>query len=200
MVMVQHRLYGRRSAVREARITSWAAVLPGLLLAACASEGPQTLRENLDPETGNTAVSLPRPMELLAETSRGPQRDPFAQLAPFEVDRMGEHRRFLWVSVPEDNGAVSAVQVLCEGQPVATAPGRTDLKLLGLTRPPYEPAAPWSGEWYLPVAPAALDCLARAPRVTVISHLDSGSEERFSAEASDLRPLASFVSQDTALR
>ena len=200
MIMVQQGLYGRPCAVREARITSWAAVLALATLGGCAGAGSQSLRENLDPETGNTAVSLPRPMELVADTSRGPQRDPFALLAPFEVDRMGEHRRFLWVSVPEDNGAVEAVQVLCDGDAVATAPGRTELKLLGLTRPPYEPVAPWSGEWYLPVAAAGLDCLAHAPRITVVSRLTSGSEERFSATASELRPLASFISQDTALR
>jgi len=203
--MIHHELYDSLRCTRGASITSWAARLRwalaalggGLLplLAACAAAPVQTVQENLDPQTGNTAVVLPKPMEMVADASRGPQRDPFAFLAPFEVDRMGDRRSFLWVSVPQDNGPVAAIQVLCQGQPITGTPVHPSLGDLGLTKPPYRPEAPWSGEWYFPLPDDALKCLSQAAAVTLVSRLASGSEERFSAGPEQLRSLAAFPAE-----
>jgi hypothetical protein len=173
------------------------AVLFGVL-SACATTDGDPVRENLDPQTGNTAVVLSQPMQLVTDVSRGPQRDPFAAAAPVVIDHQGDRRAFLWVSVPADNGAVNSVQVLCGNEPLAGTPQHADLRELGLTHPPYQAAAPWNTEWYLPLDEQGLKCLGQSTQLTVVSHVASGGDERFSAGPDQLKALARFTSADAA--
>jgi hypothetical protein len=165
---------------------------------ACATPGTESVRENLDPQTGNTAVVLSEPMQLITEESRGPQRDPFAFAAPIVVDRMGERRAFLWISVPSDNGAVGSVEVLCGQDLLEGTPRQTPVRELGLTQPPYQASAPWSVEWYLPLSASALACLGSSPRLTIVSHLTTGTAERFAARPDELKVLSKFTATDAA--
>ena len=167
-------------------------------LTACATTEGDPVRENLDPQTGNTAVVLSEPMQLVTDVSRGPQRDPFAAAAPVVIDHQGERRAFLWMSVPADNGAVNGVEVLCGNEPLAGTPRHTDPRELGLTHPPYQAAAPWNTEWYLPLDEQGLKCLGQSTQLTVVSHVASGGDERFSAGPDQLKALARFTSTDAA--
>jgi len=176
-----------------------AAMLGAAVLdAGCDTTRPPGVRENLDPVTGTTAIALSRPLELVTEESRGTQRDPFAYLGPFVIDRMGARQRFLWVSVPQDNGVISAVSVLCDGRPLELENAAPDLNKLGLTRPPYQPPAPWSRQWYFPLDGSALRCLSSATRVGVEDRLTSGVTERFDAQAGELPAIGAFAARDTS--
>jgi hypothetical protein len=154
--------------------------------------------ERLDPNTGTTVAVLADPVQLVTEQNRGPSRDPFAFVAPFQIDRMGTRQLLLWVSVPQDNGPASEVQVLCDDTPLALSPTRLDLAALGLTKAPYARSAPWSGEWYFELPDPALRCLSTAHRISTTAHHSDGADERFSADGHDLSTLAAFAARYSA--
>jgi hypothetical protein len=149
--------------------------------------------EKLDPVTGTTVVVLKEPVELVTEQSLGPQRDPFAFTAPFEIDRMGERHLFLWVATPQETGAPLSVQVLCNGEPLALPATSFDAQQLSLSKAPYRTEAPWSHAVYFQLSDEALQCLATARSISAAMQLADGSEERFTADAGRLRPLGRFA-------
>jgi hypothetical protein len=163
------------------------------MLCACASAPSQYIVEKLDPVTGSTAGVLAAPVQLVTTRNRGSGRDPFAALAPFEIDRMGKREMFLWVAAPEDNGVPASVRVLCNDQPLAVTAAHLNMQQHGLTRAPYARSAPWNGEWYFDLPSEALQCLASAHRVSVIAQLADGTQDEFTADASELRGMAAFA-------
>jgi hypothetical protein len=171
------------------------ALAGSLSLAACTSVAtqPEPVVEKLDPQTGTTVVVLNQPVELVTEQSRGPQRDPFAFTAPFEVDRMGNRQLFLWVATPQEEGAPRSVKVLCNGEPLALSATSFDPQQLSLSTAPYRTGAPWSHAVYFQLSDEALQCLATAHNISASKQLADGSEERFSADAERLRPLGRFA-------
>lgn len=188
----------RRAAARFrlARAAGTAAAAAAAWCAACSSTGTPRVTDRLDPVTGNTVVVLAQPAELVTAESRGPSGDPFAFAAPFSVDRMGNRELYLWVSVPQDAGMPTHLQVLCDARPLDLAAARLDLGRLQLSRPPYAPVAPWSGEWSLRLPAAALTCLAAARSMTIEYEVRGGHgvhEERFTADADNLKAFATFA-------
>jgi hypothetical protein len=95
-----------------------AAALPG----ACATAPSEPVSEKLDPDTATTVTTLNHPIELLSQTNRSKQTDPFAYIAPFETNRMGARDLFLWISTPQAQGQLTQPQVLCNGQPLNLEP------------------------------------------------------------------------------
>jgi hypothetical protein len=145
-----------------------------VVLGGCAVTPSEPVSERLDPDTATTVTILSRPIELLSQTdpnNRGPMNDPFAYIAPFETDRMGERDLYLWVSTPQVKGAPQPPQVLCNGQalslqPLSEAP-KVDLAKLSLSREPYDAPVPWSTQWYFQLPAEGLKCLADANGITV---------------------------------
>jgi hypothetical protein len=187
-----------RHIAHSPALTGVLAVAATLIGSGCDTPRAPGVRENLDSATGATAIVLSRPLELITEESRGTQRDPFAYLGPFVIDRMGARQRFLWVSVPQDNGIIAAVSVLCDGRPLELTNATPDLGKLGLTHPPYDPPAPWSRQWYFPLDGTALHCLSSATRVALEDHLATGVTERFDAQAGELPAIGAFAERDTS--
>ena len=177
-------------------LTGVLGIAAAVLICACSAPRAPGVRDRLDPVTGTTAIVLSRPLELITQDSRGAQRDPFAYLGPFVIDRMGARQRFLWVSLPQDNGAITAVSVWCDGRPLDLVSTVPDLAALGLTHPPYDPPAPWSRQWYFPLDGAALGCLASATRVAVEDRLASGTTEHFDAQAGELPAFGAFAARE----
>ena len=167
-------------------------------LTACTAAPVQPVTEKLDPATGTTLIVMSDPVEMVTEQNRGASRDPFAFVAPFEVDRMGDRKLFLWLSTPEDNGAVTRVEVLCGGQPLELPPASLNLSELGISAAPYRRTAPWSHIWYFNLSDPALGCLGGAARIEAITHLENAAEERFTAENTQLRGLAAFAAHYAA--
>jgi hypothetical protein len=179
------------------------------LLGACASTPAEPVSEKLDPDTATTITILNRPIELLSQTNRNRQLDPFAYIAPFETNRMGARDLFLWVSTPQAQGALTPPQVLCNGQPLTlqplsqenapavtsavqdgkalnVAPGgspntlvKVDLSQLSLSRAPYEAPVPWSTQWYFRLPADSLKCLADAEGISLEAKSADGGPDQF---------------------
>ncbi|MFL6600554.1 MAG: hypothetical protein ACJ8R9_04420 [Steroidobacteraceae bacterium] len=196
---------------RPAGIAAVGTLLCGMaagLLAACAATPTEPVSEKLDPDTATTVTTLSRPIELLSQTNRNKQTDPFAYIAPFETNRMGARDLFLWVSTPQAVGQLTQPQVLCNGQPLSleplsqesgsevahagtggnvapgAAPGETvkvDLSKLSLSRAPYEAPVPWSTQWYFRLPAESLKCLADAEGISLAARAADGGEEQFTS-------------------
>jgi hypothetical protein len=154
-------------------------------LGACASTPGDTgpISEKLDPDTATTVTILSRPIELLAQGSREGVNDPFAYLAPFETDKMGQRELFLWVATPKVPGAPQQPQVLCNGQPLSLQPisaDKIDLSQLSLSRAPYDAPVPWSSQWYFRLPEEGLKCLADASGIVVQAQSADGTQREFS--------------------
>jgi hypothetical protein len=162
------------------------------VLGACVSTRTEPVSERLDPDTATTVTVMERPVELLAERSRGALGDPFAYIAPFETNRMGARALFLWVSAPEIAGAKIQPQVLCDGRPVGLQPLNGDLAQLSLSRPPYSSPTPWSAQWYFRLPPEGLKCLAAAQGIALETRPSEGEPERFTAGGKRLASLEEF--------
>jgi hypothetical protein len=165
--------------------------LVSVVLAACTAAPVQPVTEKLDPATGTTLIVMSDPVEMVTEQNRGASRDPFAFVAPFEVDRMGDRKLFLWLSTPEDNGPVVRADLLCGARSLELAPTSLNLPELGISETPYRRTAPWSRIWYFQLSDAAM-------RVSAVTHLENGVEERFTAEAAAVRGLAAFAAHYAA--
>jgi hypothetical protein len=180
--------------------------LAAALLSACATAPSEAVSEKLDPDTATTVTTLSRPIELLAQTSRNKQMDPFAYIAPFETNRMGARDLFLWISTPQAEGQLTQPQVLCNGQPLSLqplsqdsgptgahagpgdnvapagssgAPVKVDLSKLSLSRAPYEAPVPWSTQWYFRLPADSLKCLADADGISLEARAADGGPEQF---------------------
>jgi hypothetical protein len=186
------------------------------VLGGCASTPTEPVSEKLDPDTAVTVTTLSRPVELVAQSSRSNQTDPFAYIAPFETNRMGARELFLWVSTPQVTGTLSQPHLLCNGQAVdlqplsgdalggSAAPGqnvtsgaegggavKVDLAKLNLSRAPYESPVPWSTQWYFKLPVESLKCLAEAQGIVLQARAADGTDEQFSSSG-DRKELASL--------
>ena len=176
--------------VRSLPATAALSLISCVSLAACTPWGVQPVAEQLDPVSGTTVIALAKPVQLVTRVNRGPGLDPFAFLAPFEIDRMGEHGLYLWVSTPQDQGLTRAVEVLCDGEPLALP--RLEARPASLSRGPYRLVAPWSIERYFALPERALQCLAHAHIVTVVAQQPE-REDLFDSDSAGLKALAGFA-------
>jgi hypothetical protein len=191
------------------------------LLVACATAPGESVSEKLDPDTATTVTILSRPIELLSQTNRSKQLDPFAYIAPFETNRMGARDLFLWISTPQAKGQLTPPQVLCNGQPLSlqplsqdggaagaqAGPGdnvapagssgalvKVDLSQLSLSRAPYEAPVPWSTQWYFRLPPDSLKCLVNAEGISLEARAADGDPEQFTTtERKNLASLDAFT-------
>jgi hypothetical protein len=164
------------------------------MLGGCAMTPSQAVVERLDPDTATTLTVVRKPVELVAESLHNGGGDPFAFIAPFETDRMGNRVQYLWMSAPGVEGAKIQPRLLCDGQALTLTPVDGNVAHLGLSHSPYERPAPWSVEWYFQLPPDTLKCLAGAQRITLETRADVGQTQQFSVESKGLAPLRAFSS------
>lgn len=198
-----------------------AAAVAAVLISGCASTPTEPVSEKLDPDTATTVVVLNRPVELFSQTTRGAKTDPFAYIAPFETDRMGERALFLWVSAPQNAGPLTQPQILCNGEPLSLqplsvdgSPGglngppansrgssmkpdgsavKVDLSQINLSHPPYDAPVPWSVQWYFRLPAEGLKCLAGAEGIALETRASDGDAERFTADRKNIASLDAFT-------
>lgn len=197
-----------------------AATLVAALISGCATPTGEPVSERLDPDTATTVIVMNRPVELFSQTTRGAKADPFAYIAPFETDRMGERALFLWVSAPQDAGPLTQPQILCNGEPLSLqplnaagsagtgdspseSPGpsgkpdgsavKVDLTQINLSHPPYDAPVPWSAQWYFRLPPDGLKCLAGADGIALETRVSDGDAERFTADRKNIASLDAFT-------
>ena len=142
---------------------SWLAALAVLVtLAGCAAAPVNAPQELLDETTGTTLTRLVAPVELTSIEPRGANADPFAYLAPFETNRMGERRLYLWLAIPDEQkrGAVPVLQI--DGETLEVGAPLPDVRAAGLARWPYADPAPWSAVHVFELDATQLAALAGA--------------------------------------
>lgn len=165
-----------------------AALLGAGLLGGCATPVVEPLEERLDRDTGTTVMRLARPVELLATAPRARNLDPFAYLAPFETNRVGARRLFLWASMAGDSAAMPSVHCGELAAPLeAPLAGGVPLDM-GLSQLPYRAPAAWSAMHVIPIDTTWLECLASGARLEI----EVGGE-RFASDGSRGRDLATFA-------
>lgn len=170
----------------------WCAGSVAVLLSACATTPAEPLVESLDPDTATTLIALKKPVELVAENLHTTAGDPFAFLAPFETDRMGNRIQYLWVAAPGVENQKIEPRLLCDGQPLTLSPADDNPVSLGLSHLPYEKPAPWSVQWYFQLPPDSMKCLADAQSVTLEMHVASGQSDQFAVNGKGLAALKAF--------
>jgi hypothetical protein len=148
--------------IPRSRALCLAPVAALVLLAGCAAAPVNAPQELLDEATGTTLTRLVAPVELTSIEPRGANADPFAYLAPFETNRMGERRLYLWLAIPDEqkSGAVPVLQI--DGERLEVGAPLPDVRAAGLARWPYADPAPWSAVHVFEVDAAQLAALARA--------------------------------------
>lgn len=158
--------------------------LPLILLAACATPAVDAVQERLDQGTGTTVTRLASPVELLATAPRARNADPYAWLAPFETNRMGERHAYLWVAMPGDGAAIVECGALrADVSGAATPPAN-----YGLSRLPYRSPAEWYVVRAIPIDAAWVACLAEDPALALIV-----GEDRFTGDGARAGDLAQFA-------
>jgi hypothetical protein len=178
------------------RATGLSALALGFMgvIAGCAPQPTQS-DERLDSNTGTTVTVMPRPVELLIVRPNGSKNDPFANLAPFETNRMGSHEMFLWVSAPQIAGQLGVPKVFCGDEEIPLDIAKESLKDMGLSSAPYALPAPWSAQWYFKISGEVLDCLARTPHVKVTTQAADAAPEDYVAEAAALSGIGEFAAR-----
>ncbi|MFO7278454.1 MAG: hypothetical protein DIU56_015625 [Pseudomonadota bacterium] len=164
-----------------------------LLLAGCAAQPVAPVDETLDPGTGTTTSVLTRPIELEPEEGRGAFGASFAFLAPFETNRMGRRTLYLWVAATQGDTPLVQSEVECDSQRIDAVPISGEPAELGLTRAPYVAPVPWSTQWYFRMPYSALECLANARQVAIVTRDVNGELQRFRAPPKSITGLGEFV-------
>lgn len=137
------------------------AITVSMSLAGCTTLPANEVLETLDEATGTSLTRLAEPVELLTTEPRGPNADPFAYLAPFETNRMGRRRAYLWVAVPDERGDAAEPALSIAGRAIALG-ARQSERDAGLADWPYERPAPWSRTFVYELDATALRGLAAA--------------------------------------
>lgn len=137
------------------------------LLGGCAAVPDNAVAEQLDERTGTTVTRIERPIELVSTEPRGNNTDPFAYIAPFETNRMGERQLYLWVAVPDERGGARPPVVLAGSETLRMVPRGSDAQALALGAFPYPNPAPWSAIQAYAIDEATLRTLAGATSIDV---------------------------------
>lgn len=171
-----------------------------LTLAACAMTPTLAPREYLDERTAATITIVAQPWIFNRDHAR-PQLD-FVHLYAINVNRMGDHRKYLVVvkywPAPEHEGLIDLSPVLevdAGDQPLQLKAVEGDPRDLGIGQP-LDTGAPRSAKtWLYPVDPNALKRIASAGSLSV-ALLTEGTRARYSvwrdgrAELSEFSTLA----------
>jgi hypothetical protein len=179
---------------RTFRACSTAVVASVIALTGCATAPADPVSDRLDSQTATTVTVMQSPIELVADTPQANGGDPFAYVAPFETDQMGERALYLWISAPQNNG-LAAPTVSCDGQPLSLQPLSGDLAEFKLSRPPYSVPAPWSAQWYFRLPQESLQCLSTAQGIALDTPATQGTTApgRFTASGKALAALQAFA-------
>ncbi len=171
----------------------WRCCWRSLLLSGCAAVPVNTVAEQLDEVTGTTVTRVERPIELVAIEPRGANSDPFAYLAPFETNRMGQRQLYLWVAIPDERSVAPAPTVLVGEQALVLTSIGGDAKSLSLGTFPYSKPAPWSAIHAYEIDGPTLRALAAATSFEVRVRYDGQQESRFTGAPKPADLLQKFV-------
>lgn len=117
----------------------------GALLTGCSSTTP--LIEQLDPVTGVTVTRSTTPLVFYRDTpARAAYARDYVNLGPIQVNRMGEHRYFVWLGIWStmqgwqstiQRDAFETVTVFVDGEPLQLELAGWTFDAIGTTEPVY---------------------------------------------------------------
>ncbi len=165
------------------------------LLGGCAALPDNTVAELLDERTGTTVTRMERPIELVSTEPRGGSTDPFAFVAPFETNRMGQRQLYLWVAVPDERGGARPPTVFAGAEALSLVPRGPDAKAVSLAEFPYTKPAPWSAVHAYSIDEAALRSLAAAGTIDITVRYADDREIRFRGSPRPADILQKFLSK-----
>ncbi len=152
-------------------------LLVTVFASGCATDGNLTPETTLDERTGTTVSHLAAPLQLLASEPGSPNGDPFVFAAPFETNRMGKRRLYLWVAVPGEADAPPAPALTLDGQPLVLPAAPADATTLGVAAMPYATPAPWSRVFVFALDESALRRLEATTQLAVtVQYARAGSK------------------------
>ena len=152
------------------------------------------VREALDERDGTTITQLAAPLTFIAEAPRSSGSDPFAFLAPFESNRMGQRRLHLWVAVPVESKVDVTVILWHDGVELlrASDPIASTARDAAAVRAPYPTTAAWQRPLVVDLNAGALAALGDAATLTIEMRFADGHGERFTSEKPTQLPLQEF--------
>lgn len=158
-----------------------ALLISGLTLAACTTGG-QLVKEQLDPRTGVTATRSTVPLVFyLDSSSRDSYSRDFVDIGPLKINRMGEHRYYIWLGiwstirgrdVSAEINRFETITIFADGVPIQLPVHGLTLESINASKPVYPQPASSGVEAYYEITMDQLRIIA------------SASEIRFSAAAS----------------
>jgi hypothetical protein len=176
-------------------------ILASLLLGACAGMRGEYLRQHLDERTALTLTGLDAPLVLYRDEPQlsANARD-YLQLGPLEINRQGELRYYLWVSLwstieREDAAArrraFERVYLFADGEPMDLALTAWNLSGKRADLQFYDKPVESAVDAFYGVTVDQLRRIAAAREIYLLA--GAGQEERY--EAWEWRPdaLAAFV-------
>lgn len=136
-----------------------------LLCAGCASTQTITPRAYLDEKTAATITVVADPW-IFNRDSLTPQLD-FVHLYAIDVNRMGDHRKYLvvvkyWPDPEVASSALPELELGLAGGELSLEPVGDDPRALGIGQP-VDPSAPHSAQgWFYPIDKTALAAVSEA--------------------------------------
>lgn len=141
-----------------------------LLLAACSSTQVVTPREYLDEKTAATITVVADPWIFNREG--GPPQLDFVHLYAIDVNRMGDHRKYLvvvkyWPAPEIPESVRPTLEVVLPERQITLEPVNAEARELGIGQP-IDPSAPRSAKsWFYPLDKATLEAIARGAQFSV---------------------------------
>lgn len=157
------------------RATAFAIVF---LLSSCAGGGTYTANK-LDSITGVTITYSQAPMVFYRDQSgKAAHARNFVQLAPLEINRMGEFRYFLWLGVwntLQDAGAgesrdgFESIVIFADGEPLSLELSGWSAAAIGASEPVYLKPVSSAADAYYEVTIDHLRVIAAANDVRILT-------------------------------
>jgi hypothetical protein len=188
--------------MRKARFAP--AALGALLTAGCVVPQHDEARETLDEKTGTTVLAMGAALEFYSpQPEVGLKAATFAYLGALEVNRMGERRLLLWLSIlpgtqpgPQQAPAANEpikLRIMADARQVVPPLVEAGAQGLGLSRAPFKRPAEWAYDRYFDVTIDELRALESAASLALEIASGDGQVQRFDLWTPDRTGLARFI-------
>lgn len=151
-----------------------------LLLASCAGGGTGTYTGNkLDSLTGVTITYSKTPMVFYRdESGKAAHARSFVDMAPLEINRMGEFRYFLWLGIwntlqeagpGEPRDGFESIVIFADGEPLSLELAGWSAAAIGASEPVYVKSVASAADAYYEITIDHLRVIAAAHDVRILT-------------------------------
>lgn len=153
-------------------------IITVLLLASCASDGAYTAHQ-LDQVTGVTITYSLTPMAFYRdESGKAAYARSFIDMAPLEVNRMGDFRYFLWLGIwntlrepsPGDpRDGFESIVIFADGEPLSLEVSGWSQAAIGASQPVYLKSVSSAADAYYEITIDHLRVIAAAKDLRIMT-------------------------------